>query len=224
MKNKIALISILTFVTTLCFAQAPERIQTAQSANLKAPSEKAMEFYNNGFDDFENKDYTAAIRNYKSAIAIDSDYVDAYNNLGLTFYEEEQLDSASFFLQKSLQKYPTGITALQNLALVEEKKINLSKALEYYQRIAKLDPANPEGFYNAGRILATMGKLDDALVQAQHAETLYAKSNSRYVSDCHYLLLVIHTNMNNKPIAKKYLALCKKENVEVPSDIENALQ
>ncbi|MEO6637073.1 MAG: hypothetical protein ABIN25_02280 [Ginsengibacter sp.] len=59
---------------------------------------------------------------------------------------------------------------------------------------------------------------------AQSAEKLYEKSNSPYISDCHYLLLVIYTNLNDKLLTKKYLALCKKENVDVPADVESGLE
>ncbi len=225
MKNRsMILLGLLTFNFATCFSQTVEKIQTKQSSNLKDPSEKAMALYNKGVQDFDKKEYPSAIRNYEIAIAIDPDYIDAYNNLGLTFYETNVVDSASYYLQKSLQKLPSGTTAMQDLALVEEKKGNLPKALEYYKRISVLEPGNPEGFYNAGRILATMARLDEALIETQEAEKLYIKSNSQYASDCHYLLLVIYFNMNNKPLAKKYLALCKKENVQVPADIENGLK
>lgn len=225
MKNKvIVLIGILALNVTTSFSQPPEKIQNKQSSNIKDPSEKAKALYNKAYEHFDKKEYSLAIRNYEMAIAVDSDYIDAYNNLGLTFYESNVLDSASYYLQRSLQKLPSGTTALQNLALVEEKKGNFPKSLEYYKQITVLEPENPEGFYNAGRILTTMARLDEALIQTQQAEKLYTKTNSPYTSDCHYLLLVIYFNMDNKILAKKYLALCKKENVQVPADIEDGLK
>ena len=224
MKNKVILLGVLALSVTTSFSQAPEKMQTKQSSNIKDPSEKAMALYNKALYHFDKKEYSLAIRNYEMAIAVDSDYIDAYNNLGLTFYETNVPDSASYYLQRSLQKLPSGTTAMQNIALVEEKKGDFPKSLEYYKQITVLEPENPEGFYNAGRMLTTMAKLDEALVQTQQAEKLYAKSNSPYLSDCHYLLLVICFNMDNKTLAKKYLALCKKENVQVPADIEGGLK
>jgi tetratricopeptide (TPR) repeat protein len=225
MKNKImVLLGIVTLNITTGFSQSPERMQEKKSSNIKEPSEKAVILYNKGHDYFGKKEYASAIHNYEMAIAVDSDYIDAYNNLGLIFYETNVLDSASYYLEKSLQKFPSGTTALQNLSLVEEKKGDLTKSLGYHKQIIVLEPENPEGFYNTGRILTTMGKLDEALIQTQQAEKLYTKSKSPYTSDCHYLLLVIYFNMNNKPLAKKYLTLCKKENVQISSEIENGLK
>jgi tetratricopeptide (TPR) repeat protein len=222
--KKLALSSILSFLVIIVFSQTPERMQTRQPSNLKVTFEAARDSYNKAVDFFDKKQYDQAISQYKMAIAIDSDYIDAYNNLGLIYYETNALDSASRYLEKSLQKFPSGTTALQNIALVEEKKGDLPKALGYYKRISELETENPEGFYNVGRVLTTMAKLDEALVQTQHAEKLYEKANSPYLSDCHYLLLVIYYNQHNKASAKKYLALCKKENVQVPSEIESGLQ
>ncbi len=225
MKLKTVMFSaMLPLITATGFSQSPERIQTGASSNLKDPSEKAKILYNKGHDYFDKKDYQRAISNYKMALAVDSNYIDAYNNLGLTFYESGELDSASYYLGRSLQIFPSGITAMQNMALVAEKKEDLPKALEYYKQISTLEPTNPEGYYNTGRVLATMARLDEALIQTQTAETLYAKSNSPYLSDCHYLLLVIYVNLDKKPEARKYLALCKKENVTVPADITDALK
>jgi tetratricopeptide (TPR) repeat protein len=222
--KKLTLSSIFSLLVIIVFSQTPERMQSKQSSNLKEPSEAGKALYNKAISFYDKKQYTQAISHYEMAIAIDSDYIDAYNNLGLTFYETNALDSASRYLEKSLLKFPSGTTALQNIALVEEKKGDLPKALGYYERITKIEKENPEGFYNVGRLLTTMAKLDEALVQTQHAEKLYEKANSPYLSDCHYLLLVIYYNQHNKASAKKYLALCKKENVQVPSEIESGLQ
>jgi tetratricopeptide (TPR) repeat protein len=225
MNNKFTILSILLALINIAgFSQSAEKIQTKETSNIKPPSAKAIDFYNKGHNFFSNKDYKSAIRNYELAIAVDTDYIDAYNNLGLTCYESGLQDSAAFYLQQSLRKLPNGTTALQNLALVEEKRGDLSKSLGYYKQIAALEPENPEGFYNAGRVLTNMSKLDEALTQTLEAERLYTKLKSPYTSDCHYLLLVIYFNMNNKPMAKKYLVLCKKENVQVQAEIENGLK
>lgn len=218
---------LCAFFTMQCFAafcQSNERMQSAQPANVKPPSDKAMELNNDANEHFSKKEYALAITGYKQAIAVDSDYVDAYNNLGLALYESNSLDSAEHYLRTSLHYYPDGVTALQDLGLVEEKKRDLAKASDCYKKITVLQPDNPEGFYNSARILTTLAKFDEALVQAQMAEKLYTKTNSPYTKDCHYMLLVIYFNTRNKPMAKQYLALCKKEGVPVQSAIETGLQ
>jgi hypothetical protein len=69
-----------------------------------------------------------------------------------------------------------------------------------------------------------MGMLDKALILAQAAEKLYQSEKSPYLSDCHGLLLIIYFNQHKIPEAKKYLTLCKKENVPVDVEIEKGLR
>jgi tetratricopeptide (TPR) repeat protein len=223
MKNIILLATFFTssFAT---FSQSQERILQKQSANLKEPSVAALLLYNKGVDYSDKKEYALGIKNYEMAVALDSDYVDAYNNLGLNFYEMNLLDSASFYLRISLRKLPSGTTAMQNLGLVEEKAGDLPKALDLYKQIISVDPQSPEGYYNASRALLTMGKLEEGLAQALQAEKIYTKLKSPGLSDCHYLIFVAYYNLQNKPMAKKYLTLCKNENVQIPAEMEKGLQ
>lgn len=215
------LTTALSLTALIAFSQNPERILNKNSSNLKEPSNEAIELYNKGVDHFNKHEYPQAIRSYKQAIALDSDYIDAYNNIGLTFFESSQLDSAAYYLQISLYKLPTGTTALQNMGLVAEQKGDQPQALKYYQQITALEPQNPEGYYNCARALAAMARLDESLAQAQQAEKLYAKAGSPQLSDCHLMLLIIYYNMHNKPMYQKYKALCKKEGVQIPAEVAN---
>ena len=223
MKNAILLAAFFVSSFT-AFSQTQERIQQRQSSNLKEPSDAAKDLYNKGVDFSNKKEYTSGNKNYEMAIALDSDYIDAYNNLGLNFYEMNLLDSAGYYLQISLRKLPSGTTALQNLGLTEEKAGDFSKALEHYKQIISFDPQSPEGYYNASRALLTMGKLEEGLAQALQAEKIYTKLKNPGLADCHYLIFVAYYNLQNKPMAKKYLALCKNENVQIPAEMEKSLQ
>jgi tetratricopeptide (TPR) repeat protein len=220
----IILSSVLSVASFFAFSQNPERVLDRQSSNLKDPSNASMAFYNKGVELSNSKQYARAIRNYEMAILLDSNYIDAYNNLGFDFFETDALDSAAWYIHISLRKLPSGTTALQNLGLTEEKKGDLSKALDCYKQIIVYEPNSPEGYYNAARALLTMGKLEEGLAQAQQAEKIYAKLNSPSLSDCHYVLFVAYYNLQNKPMAKKYMLLCKKENIEIPADMAASLQ
>ena len=223
MKNVILLPALLlsSFHT---FSQNPERTLEKKSSNLKDPSEAALSLYNKGVSYSNSKNYLQGNLNYEMAIALDSDYIDAYNNLGFNFFETNILDSAAYYLQISLRKLPFGTSALQNLGLVEEKAGDLTKALGCYKEIISVDPQSPEGYYNDARVLLTMAKLEEGLAMAQQAEKIYTKLNSPSLSDCHYVLFVAYYNLQNKPMAKKYMSLCKKENVEIPAGMEANLK
>ena len=80
------------------FSQNPERILQKQSNSLKEPTEAALNLFNKGLTLSNNKEYILSNRDYEMAIALDSDYIDAYNNLGLNFYEMNLMDSARYYL------------------------------------------------------------------------------------------------------------------------------
>jgi len=212
---------ISTIITLASFSQqTPEHILTKASSNIKEPSDAAKLVYNMGVDYFQEKDYPAAVRQFERAIALEPDYIDAYNELGLTFYEAASFDSAYHYLQISLHKLPTGTTALQNIGLVEEKRDHLPQALEYYKKIESIAPDNPEGYYNDARVLATMGRLDESVTPVTQAEKLYAKTKSPIIGECYLLQLIIYYNLHNKPLTKKYRDLCKKVNMDVPAELQ----
>jgi len=214
-------LTLLTALTSYAFSQkTPENILTKASSNLKEPSDAAKDIYNKGADYFSKKDYPAAIRSYEQAIAMEPDFIDAYNNLGLTFYEAEKYDSAFYYLQKSLSRLPAGTTALINTGLVEEKREHLSEALACYKKVVANDPENPEGPYNVARVMVTMGQLQESIPVAEQAEKLYAKQKSPVISECHLLQLIIYFNLKDKVKTKKYRDLCKKEGMDVPAELQ----
>jgi tetratricopeptide (TPR) repeat protein len=114
------LLTVFSISSFFAFTQ-DQRILNKESTNSNQHSEAALNLFNKGVNYSNNKDYVPANRNYEMAIALDSDYIDAYNNLGLNLYEMNLLDSAGYYLRISLRKFPSGTTALQNPGLVEEK-------------------------------------------------------------------------------------------------------
>ncbi|HVU58191.1 MAG TPA: tetratricopeptide repeat protein [Puia sp.] len=180
-------------------------------------SESAVRAYNQGTTFYTRSEYTKAIPYLEQAIALDTNYTDAYDNLGTTFYAMGSYDSAAHYLEISLRKSPTGLAAIQNLAMVEEKRGNLPKAVEYFQRVTVIQPKNAEAYYEMARLLGTMGKTKESLSPALTAEKLFTAAKSPLLPQCHFLLFMIYYNLPDKPMVKKYRALCKKENVEIPA-------
>lgn len=220
-KRVIVCVCCLLPVFTFIHAQ---KVIEGTLTNTHTPPAKAVELYNRGIMFFNKKLFPQAINVYKQAIAADTDYIDAYDNLGLAFYELGRADSAERYFGLSLKKFPSGVTALQNMGMLKENKKEYDKALEYYNQIVKLNPQAPEGYYAVSRILSNTGKYAEALPQALLAEKLYQAANSPYIGDCHYQILIIYFYLNDKPKAKEYLALCKKEGVQVDPILENSLK
>jgi len=187
-------------------------------------SDKAKKFYNLAEVNFQNRNYEKAIEQYKLAILEDSNYIEAYDNLGLAFRKTNALDSAEFYYLLSHKKYPKGGTALQNLAIVEQIRGNVPKAIGYYEQLIEIDPKDPEGYYGISILQVNSGKLEDGLKNAHLAEQYYKEVNSPYIGDCYYLLFSIYYHIKDKPSAKKYLDLSKKAGVKIDPKIEAEMQ
>jgi len=64
-KTAIALIIFCLFITTLAYAQTAE------------------DYFNSGFDKYNQQDYKGAIQDYTKAIELNPNYTDAYHNRGV---------------------------------------------------------------------------------------------------------------------------------------------
>src|ERR1035437_3894466 len=129
MKFRICIIFVVLLIAKTGVCQNTKII----SNELYAPttSEKAEKFYNTGHDAIESRDFKKAVQYFKLAIAEDPGYVDAYDNLGLSFRQLNMLDSAEHYYLISIKMYQKEIVARGNMAVVEEKRGNLDKAAAY---------------------------------------------------------------------------------------------
>ena len=212
---------VLSSLSYYCSAQG--KIITYDTSKTTV-SEKARKYYNDAYDQFDKGNFTKSITLYKLAVAEDPDFLDAYDNLGLAFRQLNMLDSAERYYLISYNKNPNGFTANQNLAVVEEIRNNYEKALRYYTKLTELEHENPEGYYGVSRMYFILKNNKEALKYGLLAEEYYKKIKSPYIGDCYYILCMISLNDKNIPLAKKYLALCKKEGVKVDKELELALE
>ena len=208
--------------TVLCLGQ--EKRVISNELYTPTESETARNYYNSGHDYFVQENFKKAVEYYKMAILEDPNYIDAYDNLGLSFRNLNLLDSAQKYYLISHSKYPKGAVAITNLAVVQEYKNNTEGAIIYYKKAIEIEPENPEGYYGLSRMYLNSNKYEDALKYGLIAEKYYKLNNSPYIGDCYYLLCLIYYYNNNKPLAQKYLALSKKAGIDVNKNIEKDLK
>lgn len=228
-----ALTAVIFINSSICFSQGNQKTESSQSSQgriitsdtTKAKvSDKANKYYNEGYNYFEKKDFKKSIASYKLAIREDADFIDAYDNLGLAFRQLNMLDSAEYYYLASLSRNPNGFNANQNLAVVAELRKNYEKAIVYYNKLMEIETENPEGYYGLARMQFTLGRLNEAFKNGKLAEKYYKQIKSPYIGDCYYILCIISYTNKDIPLAKKYLALCRQEGVEVDKILEKALQ
>ena len=194
----------LTFGTHPCYSQSPKVLKIEQYTSSK--SAEARAYYNKGSDYFDNGNYAKAIENYRLAITIDNNYIDAYDNLGLTFRKAGDLDSAKYYYLTSIKKYPKGAAALRNLATIEMMNQNFGPAKDYYDQAIAIDAKDAEAYFGLTRLYSLTQNLPQAIKSGLKAEQIYQETNDPNIGDCYLLLAVIYTMSQDKPNAQRYLA------------------
>lgn len=190
-----------------------------------APTENmtAMDNYNAGYKAFQAEDYKKAISLYKQAISLDSKYVDAYDNCGLSYKRLGNLDSAAYFYKKSIEINPSGQIAHGNLAVVYSEKGQHENAIKEYKEISKYNPNDPEAPYGIAGIYLDLKQYDKALVSALKAVKLFEKYQPQYVGDSYYYVGLCYLNLNDKGRAKEFVEKAAQAGTPIPEEIKITL-
>ncbi|OGB60123.1 MAG: hypothetical protein A2Y94_12090 [Caldithrix sp. RBG_13_44_9] len=80
------------------------------------------------------------IANYRKALTVDSNYVDAWNNLGVAYFYYSNLDSAVICFKKALDKNPNYPPAHNNVGYVLDVLGEYDQAIAHYQKAIQLRP------------------------------------------------------------------------------------
>ena len=114
---------------------------------------------------------TESIEAYKNAIMLKSDYVEAYNNLGLIFYEIENFnDAKSYFIKTlSLLTGQSSYTALINLGNTYKKLEDFNNAIDSYKKAIMSNNRVPEAYYNLGITYLILGDIQKSEINFEKA-------------------------------------------------------
>lgn len=91
---------------------------------------------------YHNEEATAK-ELYRKMLVYDSTYFAAYFNQGwIKLVLENDMDSATYFFEKTLEIVPNYADAWYNLGLAQVEKNNPKKALDCFKNVLKIDPKN----------------------------------------------------------------------------------
>lgn len=220
MKLKTILTSFLFTFYTFFYCQ--DKVINIEVVN-PTKSAKAREYYNKGVDFSQEKNYLEAITYYEKAIAEDSNYIDAYDNLGLAYRKVGKLNDAEKNYLKSYNLNSKNLNSILNLAVVYGINKNYLKASEFYKKAIALKPQDPEGYYGNCQTLVNAGNEKEALNYCLKTKELYERQNSPYIGDISYILAIAYYNLGEKVNAKKYLNIAKQNNVQIDKNIEQSI-
>ncbi len=109
---------------------------------IKKDPERALTYYELGWEQAKKKDFKNAIKSFEIAISLDSSLVGAYNNLGNIYYTIGQRNLAVKYYKQALKKNPNLTDAHFNLGYIYYFQGRLKKAAYEFNIVLKLDPKN----------------------------------------------------------------------------------
>ena len=139
-----------------------EAIEAIEALNKKYPNEPLL--INISGVCYQAQGLTdSAIENYKHAIKIKPDYVDALYNLGNIFRDDNRLYDAIKSYKKVIDIKPDYDDAQFNLGVSLQILGQVDKAIDHYEKALLSIPDNTGIRINLGCIFQNLGNLDDAI-------------------------------------------------------------
>ena len=127
---------------------------------------------------------------FKYAVTVTKNNSMAHNNLGVTFFEKGNIDSAISHYQESMRIMPNGLAAF-NRGVIAGKKNELKKAIVYLNEGIRLDSNYARAYFSLGQVYKLYGNDSLALMQFKKAilvdpdswEAFHSLGIIRYNSD-----------------------------------------
>jgi len=188
-------------------------VDDEEKLNSYSYNEKAANFYNKGQTVYQQGKFKEAIRYYKKAVAIDKEFVFAWDNLGRAYRELNQFDKAIEAYKASLKVDSLNRTALMNMAVAYNYKKDFEHAIEYYELIKLYYPNDPESPYGLSLIYMQQEKWDKSLLSAIEAYKLYGLSKSPYQADAERIISHLYAEFKKRDRIEYFNKACADNDI-----------
>jgi len=132
-----------------------------------APTEEPLSveehYFRQGNEFIQAGELEKAVDEYKKALEIEPENVDALTNLGVVYYNLGRLDEAIDQYSKALAIAPDDADIHSNLAAAYVQTNQFDKALEEYQTAVTLNPDLAEAHFGLGVIYVQFDQKDKAI-------------------------------------------------------------
>lgn len=129
--------------------------------------------WNNIGDDYDKlKDYENAIKGFTQSTIVKPNYADAYHNRANIFYKIGRLDLARDSYMTALSYSPGLYHSYLSLTQIDLMERRADLALQHSQAILNLQPENPQSWYVAGMVFASVGDVEKAKTALKRALVL----------------------------------------------------
>jgi tetratricopeptide (TPR) repeat protein len=162
MKRILPALVLALALATYAFAQhaspTPAATPAATPARTPAPPQAPEDFFNRAVDDFRRGDLVGAEREVRTAIALDSHYVDAQYLLGqVLLYRAAQRN------RLLIENPGIGSASLPAEGEWHEDIDDLQEAISQFRIVIRLQPSNTSAWLLLATCLGNLGQTDDAI-------------------------------------------------------------
>ena len=180
----------------------------------------AEAWYLLGRTEYSESRYQEAVSSFERALEIKPRFIEAENNLGLSWREAGALEKARGAFQSAVEwqgEHPTDAQPFLNLGTLFADQGKPEEALSYLTRAAALVPDNPKIHDELGHVYEAQSNLPKAQSELERAIALAPNS-----SELHYKLGRIYRREGMPAQAQREFAICDKLNgshssVETPN-------
>ena len=152
-----------------------------------------------------------ARQSWIEALKINKNYYDPYFNLGNSFMDEKNYDSAEVYYSKAAKCQPENFKIYFQLGFLFMNKNELKKAYDFFNKSRNYNNIFAPTYYNLGIVLNNLNKKNEAIEYLEKAIEI----NPKY-TDAFYLLGVTYREIKKFNLSKKYFLEAFKLNPEYP--------
>ncbi len=129
-------------------------------------------YHSRGIAYYYKGNYTASLRDYDKAIALNNNYGLTHYNRGLTLMMLKQNEEALKSFSRTIELIPTHDQAFNDRAIAYYNLNNYIDALKDYNTCLTLNPANARAYYNRGVTSLRLNDLSSACTDWHKADSL----------------------------------------------------
>ncbi len=141
---------------------------------------QANEWFAKGYQHDLNKDYDKAIEAYTSAITLNQNNAEAYNNRGAAYGSKGQNETAFENFNKALSISPNKAAVYYNRGLYYAKKNQYEKAIDDFNKVIAIAPNYLGAYTMRGLVNVMKGKYDRAIEDFNRAIALNPNDAQAY--------------------------------------------
>lgn len=124
--------------------------KSLQPLGTSSGQKRAKSFLKQGLNKLSRSDYAAALKDFKQALRVDPNFIDAYICQSIVYYYQEDYQEAIAICNQVLQINPSNVDAYNNRGLNRCAMGEYKEAIADFNQVLALDPHHAKAFLNRG--------------------------------------------------------------------------